>query len=86
MHSTHHRSSIPVDLTSFGLNGCSGYTSVDVVDLVGSAGGTATARTSIPNNPALAGLVVFHQAMHVAPATVRPLPGALSNAAESTLR
>ena len=77
---------LPVDLTSFGLNGCTGYTSVDVVDLVGSAGGTATASTSIPNNPALAGLVVFHQAMHVDPATVRSLPGALSNAAESTLR
>jgi len=77
---------LPIDLTSFGLPGCLGHTSNDVVTLLATSNGTATWIFAIPARPALAGLVVYQQGVSFDPLVARPLPAAVSNAGEATLR
>ena len=52
----------PLPLPEF-VAGCTLYASPDLLDFLPSAAGAATWSLSIPNNPALAGLQLFHQAL-----------------------
>jgi len=77
---------LPRDLGFLGLTGCRGYTSADVAVLFTGSGGSASIGIAVPNQPGLAGLVVFQQALVADLAVLRPLPAAVSNAGEATLR
>lgn len=77
---------LPVALAPFGLPGCTGYTSADVVTLYTGSGGMANVNIAIPNRPALSGFVVFHQALSIDAAVARPITAAVSNAGEATVR
>ena len=68
--------SLPVDLGTFGLTGCRGYTSSDASQLLVHQAGTATWQLAIPNSPTLSGLDLFIQALSLDIAvTSRPFPG-----------
>jgi hypothetical protein len=53
---------LPVDLSPFGLTGCSALTSMDVLTFVAATGGNATWVFAVPALPALAGARFFNQA------------------------
>ncbi|MCA8948639.1 MAG: hypothetical protein KDE27_04010 [Planctomycetes bacterium] len=78
---------LPRHLDGFGLPGCRLW--IDSLAgagaLVGHGGGQGTFGLAIPNDPALAGLRLFHQAFVFDPLAVNGL-GAFSNAAVGTVR
>ncbi len=77
---------LPVDLGPIGLTGCRGYTSVDAGIALTHTNGTATWSLAVPANPALAGFVMYLQALSFDAAAPRPFAAALSNAAELNVR
>jgi hypothetical protein len=71
-----------IDLTPIGLFGCSGFVSVDRIDIVGAANGQADWNATVPNDAAIVGLHVHQQAIVDDPAG--PLGAAVSNAVTVT--
>ena len=59
---------LPVDLGIVGMPGCPLRVSLDATDTVIGAGTTATWNFAIPNNPALAGVLLYNQLAPLDPA------------------
>lgn len=56
---------LPLALASIGLPGCTDYVSVDATVLRGTTAGGAFFQLTIPNNPSLAGITFFNQALSI---------------------
>jgi hypothetical protein len=56
---------LPLDLAVFGFPGSTGYVSVDFSTLQPVAGGSSSWSLGLPNNPALAGVRFFNQAIEL---------------------
>lgn len=54
-------SSLPYDLSVFGLPGCTAYTSADVAIPLSTVSGTAVWNIQIPHDPVVLGLSLFTQ-------------------------
>jgi hypothetical protein len=54
--------SLPHPLAVVGMPGCVQFVSVDVVSVMAPSGTTATFSLPVPNQPALLGVTLFHQA------------------------
>ena len=76
--------SLPLDLSSVGMWGCTVYVSVDAALPVDTTGGTAQLPVTIPNDPSLLALSFFTQAVVLDP-TVNAFGGVMSNAAEGII-
>jgi hypothetical protein len=57
----------PIDLTQFGMPGCTGFVSTDAVQLVSGNNHMAGFELAIPSTPSLAGLRLHHQALALDP-------------------
>ncbi|MBK8101525.1 MAG: hypothetical protein IPK26_30970 [Planctomycetes bacterium] len=77
---------LPFELTPFGVPGCNAYTSAEVSTFVTNVNGVASFSVAVPNNPVLAGVIVFHQGVSLDPTVLRPVGITVSNAGEATLR
>lgn len=74
---------LPLDLTSFGLPGCTGYVRVDASVLLGHAAGTASHDIPIPGG--LDGVTFYQQGLSLDPAAGNALGGAVSNAGTAVI-
>ncbi|MCA8965816.1 MAG: hypothetical protein H6838_11945 [Planctomycetes bacterium] len=69
---------LPLDLTSFGMPGCTGYVRVDAAVLVPQVSGTLSFSMAIPGG--LEGIVFHQQCLSLDPAAGNPAGAATSNA------
>ncbi len=76
--------SLPLDLGSLGMPGCTLFTSIDDASLLPKFGSTATWALSIPNDPILAGVSVHLQSLVIDPG-VNTLGAVLSNAGTAVI-
>lgn len=77
---------LPFELTPFGVPGCTAYTSADVSTFITNVNGIAAFSVTVPNNPALAGLDIYHQSILLDPTVLRPVGVTVSNGGQATLR
>lgn len=70
---------LPANLSAFGLTGCTGYTSADLIQLVGTTGGSGKWTLTLPGSSTLVGVRFFNQAASIDPG-VNPASLVVSNA------
>lgn len=75
---------LPLDLSSFGMSGCSLYVSGHSIQQVPNLGGATSWNLPIPNRQDLLGASFFHQALVVDPAA-NPAGATTSNAGEGKI-
>jgi hypothetical protein len=70
---------LPLDLSFFGMPGCSAFVSADVTTFLFSGGPTITFNSSFPADPAFAGLQLYMQGLVLDP-TANGFGGVMSDA------
>jgi len=72
---------LPISMGVFGMPGCSGRVSKDLIAFVVGTGGFADYRLPIPSNPMLVGVHFYQQALVLDPAAGNAFGGVMSDAA-----
>jgi hypothetical protein len=72
---------LPLDASVLGMPGCTGYASIDAVNFLSGANGSAMFSLNVPHSLALVGMRVWQQALVPDPAAGNPLQAVLSDAA-----
>lgn len=74
---------LPVDLSPLGMPGCQALTSMDLLDVIGASGGSATWSFAVPANANLLGMAFYNQAASIGAAN--PAGLAVSNGGAATI-
>lgn len=76
---------LPLGLGGFGMPGCSGRVSPEVVQALGGASNVATFALAVPNQPSLIGVTIYQQALVPDPAVANAAGMVVSDAVRAVV-
>ncbi len=84
-HTTSAFGPLPLDGAMFGMPGCPGWVSLDIVDVVAGAGGAVVWQAMLPASVSLVGLHFYQQALVPDPGAPNAFHAVMSNAMAGTI-